>query len=51
MPETRDVEPVVQVPLDTDPDDVLVTGDDPLWPYDPTTESVPDEAPEGEEDQ
>jgi hypothetical protein len=34
---------VPQAPLDTDPDDELVTDDADQWPYDPETESVPDE--------
>ena len=41
MPGTRDVEPVVQVPLDTDPDDLLLTVDElDSWPADPDVEGT-----------
>lgn len=45
MSENTEPEPidVPQVPLDTNPDDELVTDDADQWPYDPATESIPDE--------
>lgn len=52
MPENDPVDPaddIPQVPLDTDPGDRLVTGDGPMWPYDPDTESVPDEDEEADQ--
>ena len=51
MPENDEpvIDEVPQIPLDTDPGDRLVTGDGPLWPFDPDTESVPDEDEEATE--
>ncbi len=49
MPENEPVpDDIPQIPLDTDPGDRLVTDDTVRWPYDPDTESVPDEDEEAD---